>query len=171
MLTFERIIPPFRWTQHSCSQGILDMFLSNHIQLCWILEDLNTISITYFNIAFRLILTRHIFHKFNIYFYFDWFQQHICANHRNPNDLISQRGLRKYIQYSIWWRGDIRHFWHRVLAIFQIFGVNDEKIKRRIVQKVWVMDIRCQEKSCLQWCIRHVNQDFGALTVTAPFLD
>ena len=29
------------------------------------------------------------------------------------------------------------------LAIFQIIGVNVEKIKRRIVQKVWVIDIRC----------------------------
>ena len=38
----------------------------------------------------------------------------------------------------------------RVLEIFQIFGVNVEKIKRRIVQKVWVMDIRRQEKSCSQ---------------------
>ena len=33
---------------------------------------------------------------------------------------------------------------------FQIFGVNVEKIKRRKVQKVWVMDIRCQEKRFLQ---------------------
>ena len=37
----------------------------------------------------------------------------------------------------------------RVLAIFQIFGVNVEKIKRRIVQKVWVMDIRCQGRVVL----------------------
>ena len=51
-----------------------------------------------------------------------------------------------------------RHFRHRVLAIFHIFGVNVEKIKRRIVQKVWVMDIRCQGKSCSQRSIRHVYQ-------------
>ena len=33
-------------------------------------------------------------------------------------------------------------FWR----LFQIFGVNVEKIKRRKVQKVWVMDIRRQGK-------------------------
>ena len=43
-----------------------------------------------------------------------------------------------------------RHFRHSVLAIFQIFGVNVEKIKGRKVQNVWVMDIRCQRKSCSQ---------------------
>ena len=59
--------------------------------------------------------------------------------------------------------GGNQHFRHLVLAIFHIFGVNVEKIKRRNVQKVWVMDIRCQGKSCSQLCIRHVYQDFGAL--------
>ena len=42
--------------------------------------------------------------------------------------------------------GGNRHFRDCVLAIFHIFGVNVEKIKRRIVQKVWVMDIRCEGK-------------------------